>query len=313
MLTQAEVDQFHRDGFLPGGACLTTHEVAELCSELERVIADRDNPDAPQPALLRNMLALTDEQCAAYERAIAENTLPKTEEVEQLRQRTAGDDSAVIAILRARLKDAAERREVWQVVNIWMASAPFRRLLKHPKMTAEVAQLTDARELRVWHDQIQYKPAALGGETAWHQDAPAWPVIEPMTEVSAWVALDDVDESNGCMSMVPGSHMWGDNTAFLAAVTANDAMPSSFESREVRVVRRPVLRGEVHYHHALTWHGSHANTSGRPRRAIAIHYMLQGTRFVATGEHTMKRFIDVPDGAPIQGDSFPVCYLAPAV
>lgn len=39
----------------------------------------------------------------------------------------------------------------------------------------------------------------------WHQDAPYWPIVAPMTEVTAWVALDDADEDNGCMSMVPGS------------------------------------------------------------------------------------------------------------
>ena len=34
---------------------------------------------------------------------------------------------------------------------------------------------------------------------------------------------------------------------------------------------RPVRRGEVHFHHSLTWHGSADNTSGRERRAHAIH------------------------------------------
>lgn len=197
---------------------------------------------------------------------------------------------------------------IWQIVDIWISSPPFKELLFHPRITQGLAQLTDARELRIWHDQIQYKPPQKGGVNMWHQDAPLWPIIAPMTEVTAWVALDDADESNGCMSMVPGSHLWGDHIDFLRALESYDAMPSQFGAHAVVVERCPVRAGEVHYHHALTWHGSHANTSGRPRRAIALHYMTQDTRYVASGEHIMKPYVTVPDNAILQGEYFPKVY-----
>ncbi len=197
---------------------------------------------------------------------------------------------------------------VWQIVNIWQASEPFRRLIYHPQITRAVAQLTGARELRIWHDQIQYKPPQIGGVNMWHQDAPYWPIIQPMTEVTAWVALDDVDESNGCMSMVPGSHLWGNNIDFLHSLENYDAMPAEFNGHPIQVIRCPVKKGEVHFHHALTWHGSHANRSGRPRRAVALHYMTGETRYVASGEHVMKQFVTVADGEILQGEHFPLVY-----
>ena len=197
---------------------------------------------------------------------------------------------------------------IWQIVDIWISSPPFKELLFHPRITQGLAQLTDARELRIWHDQIQYKPPQKGGVNMWHQDAPLWPIIAPMTEVTAWVALDDADESNGCMSMVPGSHLWGDNIDFLRALESYDAMPSQFGAQAVAVERCPVRAGEVHYHHALTWHGSHANTSGRPRRAIALHYMTQDTRYVASGDHIMKPYVTVQDNDILQGEYFPKVY-----
>ena len=52
---------------------------------------------------------------------------------------------------------------VWQIVNMWEASDPFAALMKHPKIAEEIAQLTGASELRIWHDQIQFKPAETGG------------------------------------------------------------------------------------------------------------------------------------------------------
>lgn len=197
---------------------------------------------------------------------------------------------------------------VWQIVNIWQASAPFRDLIQHPLITEEVAQLTGATQLRLWHDQIQYKPAGRGGVNHWHQDAPFWPILTPMTQVTAWVALDDVDESNGCMCMVPGSQHWADHHDFLATVHDIAALPSAYEGHAVTIRPCPVPVGAVHYHHALVWHGSLANTSGRPRRAIALHYMTQETRYVAGGEHIMKPFVTVADGAALHGEHFPLVW-----
>ncbi len=202
-----------------------------------------------------------------------------------------------------------EAKPVWQVVNIWQASSSFRRHLAHPLIVEDVAQLTGARQLRVWHDQIQYKPPRHGGVNHWHQDAPLWPPIEPMTQVTAWVALDDVDESNGCMSMVRGSHLWGDQMDHLNAISPSLDLPGSFDGHRVEISLRPVKKGQVHYHHSVTWHSSHGNQSDRPRRAIAVHYMTGDTRHVASGkDHPMRPFITVADGEVLTGDAFPLVY-----
>lgn len=262
MLTEAQVSQFRRDGYLRGGRVLTEEQVDALRAEIQRVIDDDAKPGVPQPVLLRN------------------------------------------------LNGNRPEAPVWQIVNIWEASAPFRDLLVfNAQIAQEMAQLTGADQLRIWHDQVQYKPPLYGGTTMWHQDAPLWPILAPMTEVSAWVALDDVDVDNGCMWMVPGSHTWGNHMDFIREhVPTFDAMPKEFEGRAVEVKPCPVRRGEVHYHHALTWHGSPDNHSSRPRRAIAIHYMTQDTRYVASGSHPMKQFVEVQDGEVMQGAHFPLVW-----
>ena len=216
---------------------------------------------------------------------------------------TAGPQPVRVANLS---DDAAQ--PVWQIVNIWQASRAFQELIRQPVITQEVAQLTGATQLRLWHDQIQYKPAGQGGINRWHQDAPFWPILTPMSQVTAWVALDDVDADNGCLCMVPGSHRWGDQHDLLASMPALAALPAAFEGHTVALRRCPVPVGVVHYHHALVWHGSLANTSGRPRRAIALHYMTQETRYVASGEHLMKPFVTVADGALLHGEHFPLVW-----
>lgn len=198
-------------------------------------------------------------------------------------------------------------KAVWQIVDIWRASPAFRRLVETPQIAEEIAQLSGGDEIRLWHDQIQYKPAGVGGPNHWHQDAPYWPPLTPKDQqVTAWVALDDVDDENGCMRMVPGSHEWGVHIRWLEALENFDAMPARFGDSPIEVKHCPVRRGQVHYHHGLTWHGSGANHSGRPRRAIALHYMTGDTRY-AWGEpkHVKTELIRVEAGAPITGDDFP--------
>ena len=200
-----------------------------------------------------------------------------------------------------------EASPVWQVVNIWEASPAYHRLVHNPVIVAEIGQLTAATELRVWHDQIQYKPPQVGGVNMWHQDSPYWPILMPKTsQVTAWVALDDVDESNGCMRMVPGSYHWGNQISFLHSVKDIDSMPDRFEAHELEVELCPVPKGHVHYHHSLTWHGSHDNASDSPRRAIAVHYMTGETVYDASGTHVMKPFVTVADGDKLAGDHFPL-------
>ncbi len=67
-----------------------------------------------------------------------------------------------------------------------------------------------------------------------------WPIIEPVTGVSAWIALDDVDYENGCMSMVPGFHLWGDAFDFLNTVPDYGSLPDGYQSHRVEAVPCPV-------------------------------------------------------------------------
>jgi phytanoyl-CoA hydroxylase len=203
-----------------------------------------------------------------------------------------------------------EDAAIWQIVNIYDASEPFASLIENTVVTNAVAQLCGAKALRIWHDQIQFKPAGTGGQNDWHQDIPYWPSLRTDNMVTAWVALDDVDEDNGCMSMVPGSHRWGNQIKYLHTLKGHpfDDVPGTFEGHAVEIRRAPVAKGHVHFHHGLTWHGSHANRSNRSRRAIAVHYLTDTTRFNAKGTHIMGKFVESADGEVVHGERFPIVW-----
>lgn len=223
------------------------------------------------------------------------------------RHRTDVKQPVLLRDLRTGEKEESDS-PIWQIVNIWEASDAYRELIFHPRATEEVAQLTGANELRVWHDQIQFKPAGKGGVNMWHQDWPYWDLLSQPAQVTAWFALDDVDADNGCMSMVPGSHKWGDQIEFLHKIKRFEDMPREFNGRPIEVRLCPAKKGEVHYHHGLTWHGSQANVSERPRRAIAVHYMTENTCYLP-GQHPMNQFTGhLARGQKIEGEHFPLVW-----
>jgi phytanoyl-CoA hydroxylase len=210
------------------------------------------------------------------------------------------------------LHQMRNEKPIWQIVNIYLASENFRNLMHNSHITSTIAELSGAKELRLWHDQIQYKPSYTGGQNYWHQDWPLWGILDRPSQITAWVALDDADLENGCMSMVKGSHKWGNNLDVLREWNQDEVpffdIPSEFEKGKIEHKLCPVKKGHVHYHHGLTWHGSHANESGRPRRAIALHYMTDKTCYNAEGGHVMKQFAEVNDGEKLAGSGFPLVY-----
>jgi len=200
---------------------------------------------------------------------------------------------------------------VWQIVNIWEGSDPFRELLSNKEVVEAAMQLSQAKQVRLWHDQIQYKPAGKGGINPWHQDWPYWANISPQTEqVTAWIALDEVDEDNGCMSMVPGSHKWGNAIEFVHTIKDFRKMPKLYKEHKLEARLAPVPKGAVHFHHGLTWHGSHENSSGRPRRAIALHFMTERTVYAQPDRkgHPMLQFFEVQPGEQLKGAHFPLLW-----
>ena len=231
----------------------------------------------------------------------------KAEVLRVIEQRN--DPTVTQPVLTRDLNAKQGGQPIWQILNIWQASQPFHDLLFHSGIAEMAAACLGAENLRIWHDQIQYKQASVGGELGWHQDAPYWPNITPKdAQITAWIALDDVDIDNGCMSMVPGSHPWGVAADTIHAAPQFAALPATYQGHEVTVVRRPVQAGHVHFHQSLTWHRSHANTSGRPRRAIAFHFMNEKTVRCSEGHHPMEQFISAKIGEEITDPTFPLVW-----
>jgi ectoine hydroxylase-related dioxygenase (phytanoyl-CoA dioxygenase family) len=184
------------------------------------------------------------------------------------------------------------------------ASLALRALVGHPALGALAAQITGAHRIQAWWVQLLVKPPATeeaATSIGWHQDRSYWGVWTPESELfTAWVALSDVDAASGPMRFVRGSHRWGawKGSDFwsqdLEGQHAGDPGDRSWE--EIPAILPP---GGVSFHHNMTIHGSGPNTSGRPRRSLAIHLRTENSRPVDDLRRGLAEFIDDTDLCPV--------------
>jgi ectoine hydroxylase-related dioxygenase (phytanoyl-CoA dioxygenase family) len=91
--------------------------------------------------------------------------------------------------------------------------------------------------------------------------------------------MDDMDEANGALAVVPGSHREGRHVTLALGPEGYRAVAGR-EPRADRYERvlLPMRRGGVAYVHGRTLHGSGPNRSDRPRRALVVHAMSGASR-----------------------------------
>ena len=121
-----------------------------------------------------------------------------------------------------------------------------------------------------WFTQFvtKFSDAASGKSMfPWHQDNGYSKGIEPATNITVWVALDVVNEYNGCVYVHPGSHKRG----LLPHETKGESwhLHVPVEGDGVPAILQP---GEAVAFTGLTLHRSLLNHSDHPRRGFFMEY-----------------------------------------
>lgn len=122
---------------------------------------------------------------------------------------------------------------------------------------------------------MQYfnKPAGIGQPTPPHQDGYYF-MLEPNEAVTMWLALDDVDEENGCVRYVTGSHKNGlqPHGATGTLGFSKELLEYSADNRKNEIACR-ARPGDLLVHHALTIHRADGNQSrNRSRQSLGLIY-----------------------------------------
>lgn len=144
---------------------------------------------------------------------------------------------------------------------------------------------------------MYFKPPKARGQ-ALHQDQ-YYLRVQPGTCVAAWMALDEIDDDNGCLKVVPGSHTWpllcttkADTTLSFTDVTV--PIPEGTPVQPVHMAP-----GDVLFFNGQLIHGSGPNRSeNRFRRSLIAHYVEGDAQEVATYYHPVLRM----DGSEVKLD-----------
>ena len=172
---------------------------------------------------------------------------------------------------------------------MWRRDPEFRAAALESPAAAIAARLMDSSAVDFFYDQIFVKEPGTAHPTPWHQDLPYWPVKGSQI-ASVWIALDDVDRSNGAVEFVAGSHRWGVNyrpTPFrkgheakftdsdLAQIPDIDADRGKYDIKSWRM--EP---GDCLVFDAMIVHGAPGNeTPGARRRGLALRYTGDDVRY----------------------------------
>jgi len=85
--------------------------------------------------------------------------------------------------------------------------AVFARMVVQPRLVAVLTELIGPN-VQLHHTKMLVKPPERGAPFPMHQDYPYFP-HERHSVLAASVHLDDTDEENGCLHVIPGSHALG--------------------------------------------------------------------------------------------------------
>jgi ectoine hydroxylase len=171
-------------------------------------------------------------------------------------------------------------------------------LFADERLTAPVKRELGVDELARFTSKLNLKRAREGSEFPWHQDYPYWYVAagtQAQDVITAILFLDDADEDNGALRVLPGSHRNGsaprnphDPTRFLTD-------PSRLDPDQVaREVVVEVPAGTVIWFGAFLVHRSSPNRSGRHRRALLPSWQPAGRPRLHDLDYRPERVIDLP-------------------
>ena len=154
----------------------------------------------------------------------------------------------------------------------------FARLSRHPRMIKPVEELFD-ESVYMHQFKVNAKAAFDGDVWQWHQDFGTWHADDHMAEPRAMniaIFLDDVNEHNGPLMFIPGSHKQGVLEAANDTETTSyplwtlDAETISSLVDEGGIVSPKGPAGSMILFHSCLVHASGSNLSPWDRKAVYL-------------------------------------------
>jgi len=146
--------------------------------------------------------------------------------------------------------------------------ARLKAVAADPGLGAVLRALIGKDEIVMFQDMALLKPPGGGREKPWHQDKAFFAIDVTSPVVGVWIALDEATPENGCMHVIPGSHLEGPQLHF----NRRDFQICDTNVASDRDVMVPLPPGGCLFFDGLIHHGTPANRTPYRRRALQFHY-----------------------------------------
>lgn len=184
-------------------------------------------------------------------------------------------------------EDMSDKDSLKQIQKLFEYSPFFSNMMFHSQFN-ELADFLLEAHASGQNMQFFNKPPGIGKPTPPHQDG-FYFKISPCDALTMWLALDVVDEENGCVRYIPGSHKEllrpHSKTGTLGFSQGISDYSQSDRSHEIPIHAHP---GDLLVHHAKTIHRADQNHSAsRSRKAIGLIYYSQ---YVTVDSHSHQQY-----------------------
>jgi phytanoyl-CoA hydroxylase len=247
-VTEAQWEQYERDGYLRLGRVLSDEDLAALQRRIDDIMLGRADVDYDR------LLMQLDSADGKYENAGPQSL---------------GFKGATLAY-----------RKIQELEH----DPVFRAYMERPLFKSICDQVYGPETpLASFRAMFMNKPARQGTLLPWHQDR--WSHLDRDPLITVWTALDPATVANGCVQIIPGSHKYGlinpsHSSGFLTEEQAVEFAPAE------KVVYLELDAGEAALLHNWLLHRSDTNATDIPRRAFSVCYMDARTKASNGETHT---------------------------
>jgi hypothetical protein len=147
----------------------------------------------------------------------------------------------------------------------------------------DVVECIIGPDILLWSSHFICKDPFVGRATPWHEDSAYWDGRLDRYDklVTVWLALDDVDRENGCMEVIPGSHLDGGFSAYRDVDASTNTFTTEISGVDPSTAAAFELRrGEFSLHDGRIRHGAAPNKSSRRRLGYTMRYLAADVKVI---------------------------------
>ncbi len=226
------------------------------------------------------------EHQSQFERAgyVLARQLFKSAEIERL-SHYARADQAVVA--RATSRSDSQGGTTTLSLSNDLGDTLYASVVRQQRVAGNMARLL-GDEVYHYHHKMMLKEPYVGGAWEWHQDYGYWydfGCLYPHM-ASCFIAVDRATRENGCLQIIPGSHLLGRmNHMKIGGQTGADPERVAAVIERLPVEYVEMEPGDGLFFHGNLLHRSDQNTSPNPRWSLICCYNTKGNNPYKESRH----------------------------